>query len=91
MCIWQTRVDIIGTFLFLSFIKNDVTLISSTMKMCFVTYDCLKFTVWVTHSLISEVLMLKKDHNLQTRVEIKRGHTLIIRPEEGQNSGIIPK
>ena len=45
----------------------------------FCTYDCLKFTAWATHSLISENLMLKKDHNL------------LIRPEKGQNSEIITK
>ena len=78
-------------FFYLSFIKNVFFLTSSTLKMCFVTYYCLKFTVWVTHSLISEVLMLKKDHNLQTKQGNQRDHNLMIRPEEGQNSGIIIK
>ena len=44
-------------FFYLSFIKNVFPLTSSTLKMCFVTYCCLKPTVWVTHSLISEVLV----------------------------------
>ena len=48
-------------FFYLSFIKNVFPLTSSTLKMCFVTYYCLKFTVWVTHSLSSEVLMLIKE------------------------------